>query len=118
MELLAILAECSTRALPNLHILVTSRREPDITEKSSPLATILPISIQGEGVENDIRFHVRMELAMDLSLKKWRPQIKVEIGGALVKGANGMYENLVFATPSTTHETLTGSAGSTANWSP
>jgi ankyrin repeat domain-containing protein 50 len=92
MELCALLTEFSRWALPNLHILVTSRKEPDINEALSALVTFPPICIQSKQVDADIRLHVRNELANDPKLKKWSLQIKKEIENTLVEGADGMYE--------------------------
>jgi hypothetical protein len=92
VELCELLTEFSRWALPNLHILVTSRREPDINEALSTLVTFPPIYIQSEQVDADIRLHVRTKLANDPRLKKWSLQIKKEIEDTLVEGADGMYE--------------------------
>ena len=95
-ELCALLTEFSRWALPNLHILVTSRKEPDINEALSTLVTFPPICIQSKQVAADIRLHVRTELANDPKLKKWSLQIKEEIENTLVEGADGMYEPSCF----------------------
>jgi hypothetical protein len=91
--LTALLTEFSKWSLPNLHILVTSRKEPDIDEALAPLLTNPPICIQSKQVDADIKVHVRTQLAIDLNLKKWSPQIKEDIETSLVNGANGMWES-------------------------
>lgn len=89
-ELCATLAEFSSWGLSNLHILATSRREPDIEEALSKISTMTAISIQSSVVDKDVGLHVRNQLVNDMKLSKWPSHIKEEIEVALVKGANGM----------------------------
>ncbi|KAH0563190.1 hypothetical protein GP486_002236 [Trichoglossum hirsutum] len=91
VELCALLTEFSRWALPNLHILVTSRNEPDINEALSALVTFPAICIQSKQVDADIRLYVKTELENDPKLKKWSIQIKKEIENTLVEGADGMF---------------------------
>jgi hypothetical protein len=114
-QLFAVLKEFSTWKLPNLHILVTSRREPDIVEALTPLVTSPPVCIQFEQVDADIRIHVKTQLANDPKLKKWSPQIKEEIETALVKGADGMYGLPCLFQDLTADTMLKGSDGSSVN---
>lgn len=88
--LLNILSNLKSRTLDNLHVLVTSRREPDIEECIVPLLTAQPISLQGSEVDWDIQSHISSVLATDPKLKKWSDEIKQEIETALTQGANGM----------------------------
>jgi len=69
-QLFAVLKVFSTWILPNLHILVTSRREPDIVEALTPLVTSPPVCIQSEQVDANIRLHVKNQLANNPKLKK------------------------------------------------
>lgn len=91
-EILTLVTELSRWALPNVHILVTSRNEPDIEKALVPLVTVTPVCIQSEKIKNDIGLYVRSHLTADPDLKKWHPTIKKEIEEALVNGAHGMYE--------------------------
>jgi ankyrin repeat domain-containing protein 50 len=88
-ELLKSITEIKSWLKSNLHLLATSRREPDIEEVLMSLAH-LAIPIQGPGVELDIKLHVERQLATDRNLKKWPSDIKSEIKHTLVAGANGM----------------------------
>jgi hypothetical protein len=90
-QLLMVLKEFSTWALPNLHIIVTSRKEPDIYKILGLLVTSPPVCIQTEQVDADIRLHVKTQLANDVDLNEWPLKIKEEIETALVEGSNGMY---------------------------
>jgi hypothetical protein len=92
-ELLAALSDIKPRSMDNFHLLVTSRREPDIEATLSPLLTTPAISLQGSHVDLDIQSHISHQLATDPKLKKWSPDIKEEIEQALRAGANGMYVN-------------------------
>jgi hypothetical protein len=89
-ELLELITEIKSWSLPNLHLLATSRQEPDIEEVLTPLLTSLAIPIQGSGVESDIKLHITHELETDSQLTKWSRDVKVEIENTLVAGANGM----------------------------
>jgi len=89
-ELCATLVDFSSWGLSNLHILATSRREPDIEESLSKISDMTAISIQNNVVDTDVELHVKSQLANDMKLKKWPSHIKEEIEVALVKGANGM----------------------------
>lgn len=89
-ELLELIAEIKSWSPSNIHLLVTSRQELDIKEKLTPLLTTSAISIQGSGVEADIKKHIENQLATDPKLKGWSSDLKMCIERALVEGANGM----------------------------
>ena len=89
-ELLAVIAEIKSWSPLKLHLLVTSRLEPDIEEALSPLLTSSAIPIQGFQIDLDIRLHVADQLASDPKLKRWSKDVKMEIENALVEGAGGM----------------------------
>ena len=89
-ELLELIREIKSWLPSNLHLLATSRQEPDIKEALMPLLTSPEIPIQGPGVESDIKLHITHQLATDSKLKKWSGVLKVEIENTLVTGANGM----------------------------
>jgi hypothetical protein len=87
-QLLEILKEIKVST--NLHLLVTSRPEPDIKESLEPLLTIPSVSLGGSPVEADIKIHVRHELESDPNLKKWPPRLQIKIESTLVEKSNGM----------------------------
>jgi len=89
-SLFTVLSDIKSKSLQNLHVLVTSRREPDIESVLSPLLTSQSISLQCSGVDWDIEAHISSVLATDPKLQKWSNEIKQEIGTTLTKGANGM----------------------------
>lgn len=89
-ELLDSISDIKSRLIDNFHMLVTSRREPDIEAVLLTLATTPAISLQGSHVDMDIQAHISHQLATDPKLKKWSPEIKHEIELALTTGANGM----------------------------
>lgn len=94
-KVLALLTEISGWALPNLHVLVTSRKEPDIDMALAPLANLSSILIQTNQVQPDIQRYIKSQLDNDLELKKWSSMIKKEIENTLVEKAHGMYESRV-----------------------
>ena len=94
-ELLECLSEIAKWKEENLHLLVTSRKEPDIDERLSDLiADNKIISIQSSLVKNDICAYVRDRLQTDRKLKRWRNDMDIqrEIEATLMGKANGMYD--------------------------
>lgn len=89
-KVLALLTELSEWALPNLHILVTSRKEPDIDEALTPLLNLSSISIQTNQIQPDIHRYIKSQLASDPVLKKWSSLIKEEIEETLIEKSHGM----------------------------
>jgi len=89
-ELLDLIAEIKSWPTSNIHLLVTSRQEPDIKEKLAPLLTAPAISLEGSGVEGDIEKHVKNQLSTDPKLKGWSDDLKAHIERTIVKRANGM----------------------------
>lgn len=79
--------------LPQLHMLVTSRRLGDIEESLDPLITPrCKICIQSALVNADILIYVHERLQTDRHLTRWRnhPEVQEEIETTLMKKANGM----------------------------
>ena len=89
-QLLVALSEIMSQSCGNLHVLVTSRREPDIEQSLLPLLTHPAISVHGSGLDLDIKMYISWQLATDSRLKKWSAEIKSEIENSLTAGANGM----------------------------
>ena len=92
-QLLAMISDMTSRSLDNLHVLVTSRREPDIEEALLSLLTVPAISLQGPQVDLDIKLHISSQLSADPRLKKWSKETKAKIENALTVKADGMQVN-------------------------
>lgn len=93
-ELMSILETMTGWQLPNLHLLVTSRRERDIENSLESFVTQEnTICLQSEVVDRDIQKYVRQRLSDDKNLNKWHkdPTIRQEIEEAIMEGAHGMY---------------------------
>jgi len=89
-ELCNTLKELNSWGNEKLHVLVTSRKEADLTEALLPIVTQEPIGIQGSAVDTDIRQFVRTRLQTNSKLSKWPTEIQVEIERTLVKKSGGM----------------------------
>ena len=87
-ELLETLADIKEWSMPNLHMLVTSRSEPDIEEALTPLLTTPAIPIQGSHVASDIELYIEDQLST--RFKRMPANLKAEIRDALTQKANGM----------------------------
>jgi len=89
-ELLTLIKEIHAWSLSKMHLLITSRPEPDIKALLMSLVKSQAISIQGSQVESDINLHIRSQLSADPKLKRWPNEVNAEIEKALTAGANGM----------------------------
>jgi hypothetical protein len=89
-KLMRKIAEIKRWELPNVRILATSRREPDITKVLDALAR--SICLETELVDEDIKAFVKQSLRSDGPLQMWSgdAKAKLEIENALTAGANGM----------------------------
>ena len=74
---------------PMLHVLVTSRKEPDIVDWIQPLVTY-QVDLEPQTIEADIHTFICETLKTDDKLKKWSSNTHRQIEKALMKGANGM----------------------------
>lgn len=90
-KVLALLTELSGWALPNLHVLVTSRKEPDIDKALASLVNLSSMSIQTNQVQPDIQKYIKSQLGNDLELKEWSSSIKKEVEKTLLEQAQGMF---------------------------
>ena len=88
-EILALLNELSHWALPEVHILVTSRKESDIDRALNSLTMLPSICIQTQQ-QSDITLYIRSILATDSDLLKWTDEVKEEIAETLIRKAFGM----------------------------
>jgi hypothetical protein len=79
--------------VPNLHLLVTSRRERDIENSLKGYVDLQnSICLQSKAVDKDIQHYVRQRLSDDKALSKWGTDIvlRQEIEIALMEGSKGM----------------------------
>jgi Cdc6-like AAA superfamily ATPase len=77
----------------NIHVLMTSRPEQDIEMEVRQWARRHDIvSIQGDGVADDIRAYIHTRIREDDDLKRWRshPDVQDEIEAILMDKAAGM----------------------------
>jgi hypothetical protein len=84
------IAEFISGKANKLHVLVASRKEHDMIEH---LGSLIPKSVDiEEGVIDDIGMYLRETLETDLQLtkKKWPPEVQEEIRTTLMERANGM----------------------------
>ena len=89
-ELLELIKDMSTQSSSNIHLLVTSRPEPDIEELLLSLSTTRVIPIQGSPIEADIKSYICHEISSDSKLKKFPVEEQEKIKKRLIAGANGM----------------------------
>ena len=87
-ELLKLIADICSWSPSNIHLIVTSRQEPDIQEALSPLLTGSAISIHGAQVSGDIEAYVDHQIT--ISLRRLSTDLKEEVKDTLLRGANGM----------------------------
>ncbi|TVY25789.1 Ankyrin repeat and KH domain-containing protein mask [Lachnellula hyalina] len=105
-ELLTLLEDIHSWSLPKVHLIVTSRPEPDIDAVLMPLSKPEAISVQGSQVQSDISLHIRSQLAEDPKLKKWPNEVKVDIEKALSARADGIKRDVLLKTLDDLPETL------------
>ena len=94
-ELLDCLSAIDTWKLGSLHLLFTSRKEPDILDCISEFVTDDKIlSIQNAPVNQDIRAYVRDRLQTNRKLRRWRQDLDIqqEVEATLMDKAGGMYD--------------------------
>jgi hypothetical protein len=89
-EVLDFLDELVGLQLPNLHICVTSRPEPDIQVVLEPL-TARPVSLHDEsGQQEDIANYVASIVGSDRRTRRWRKEDKDLVIKTLTEKADGM----------------------------
>ena len=89
-EVLEFVDELVGLQLPNLHICVTSRPEPDIQAILEPL-TASPVSLHDEtGQQEDIANYVASVVDSDRRTRRWRKEDKDLVIKALTEKADGM----------------------------
>ena len=73
----------------NLHLLVTSQKQPEIKRRLESL-NCSQLDLGETLISGDIRIYLRHMLAEDESFGHWRDREKMLIEDTLMKGANGM----------------------------
>ena len=87
--LLSTMTQLRSQASQEIHILVTSRREYDVTTTMAD-PSICDFEIQNHVVDSDIKMYIKSLLSADLKLKRWPEDVKNEIEEALMEKSNGM----------------------------
>lgn len=87
-ELLDILEALAAQGVPNLHLLVTSRLDPDIKLSLGSIAN--GVAIEATIVDSDIRLFVQDRLRNDLRLRRLAVSLKDVIETTIVDGSAGM----------------------------
>jgi hypothetical protein len=89
-EVLEFVDELVGLQLPNLHVCVTSRPEPDIQAVLEPLTTC-PVSLHDEGgQQEDIANYVASIVDSDRRTRRWRKEDKDLVIKTLTEKADGM----------------------------
>lgn len=96
-ELLQTLRRINRWALPNIHLLITSRPEYDIELEISSLlddsqnAITIDLHNQHTEVNNDISTYIDERFATQTNFRSWPVHLKSEARSALIKKADNMY---------------------------
>jgi ankyrin repeat domain-containing protein 50 len=94
-RLLSVLGRVVESALPNLHILCTSRPESDIKAKLVPLfskpgTATIDLQKRQEEVNQDIRTYIDQKIEHSSNFRSWPPKVKEEVKATLTKKVDGM----------------------------
>jgi len=91
-KILRLVEELVDSGLPNLHICVTSRPEPDIKSVLDPLA-FRSVSLHDEGGQmGDIGYYIKSVVNTDSIMRRWKAEHKQLVIDVLTKNANGMFQ--------------------------
>jgi NACHT domain len=89
-KVLRLVKELVDQSLPNFHLCVTSRPEPDIETVLAPVAVrSMSLHVQ-EGQRRDIIDYIRSVVNTDPKTQRWRPQDKELVFDVLSRRADGM----------------------------
>ena len=92
-ELMDIITTITNWKIQNTHVIVTSRKEPDIeTFLEDFVQSGHYVSLENKTVDEDIQKYVRKRLADDKELKRWSsdPEMQLQIEKTLMEKSNGM----------------------------
>ena len=90
-KLLETLVNIKQFALPNLHILVSSRAEPDIEFQLRYLSTAPIISMTNASVNSDIADFISHAIKSEPKLSRWPQHIRSKIQIELLQQSQGMF---------------------------
>ena len=88
-KLLSVVQQLLHSKTRNMHILVTSRSDPDLEEYLTPMITA-HILLESSLIEPDIRSYIQEQLNHSPKLRRWPQKVQANIESALMKGAQGM----------------------------
>ena len=74
----------------HLHVLMSSRREHNITITMEECATA-EIYLSADLVGSDIRSYIHSVVGKDIRLRRWGHTVQQNVADVLINGANGMY---------------------------
>ena len=89
-KILDFLAELTKLNLRCLRILLTSRREGDISQRLLAMKACKPVTIDTHNVKEDIRQFVDHQIAGHWNLKMQSEKVKLQISNGIVEMAGGM----------------------------
>ncbi|KAF7974283.1 hypothetical protein HWV62_13088 [Athelia sp. TMB] len=87
-KLLTWIGDLLRQNMNQLHILFSSRREPEIVRCFEPIASITHVSLAGASTNADIETYVDAMLA---KVTSWDTKTRARVKSALMKGADGMF---------------------------
>lgn len=98
-KLLKVLRHLRTWSLANLHVLYTSRPEPDIKISlepmfSEPESSMIDLGERQEEITKDIGTYIDDKLISSSDFKSWPPDVKRDVKKALTAKADGMYDEI------------------------
>lgn len=88
-KLLSIVQRLLHSKTGNVHVLVTSRSDPDLEEHLTPIITA-HILLESSLIEPDIRAYIQEQLNHSPKLRRWPQIVQSKIESALMTGAQGM----------------------------
>lgn len=88
-KILKLIEDIMREAELAAHILITSRKEKDITDSMRNLCAT-SMSITGHDITSDINLHIRESLSNDIRLREFPQEVKDNIEHVLTEKANGM----------------------------
>ena len=88
--ILDFIAELTKLKLRCLRILLTSRREGDISERLRAMTACKPVTIDPHDVKEDIRQFIDHQIARHWNLKMQPEEVKLQISNGIVEMAGGM----------------------------
>ena len=88
-DFLKVIEEMHSWGFGTLHLLATSRQEPDIADVLKPLVSH-DVPMDQQLIDSDIRVHVSKTLDSDNAFKRYPEKDRKMVENALTEGAHGM----------------------------